>query len=64
LATVSTPVPWGEVERGVEIEDFRLTNVPERVRRLGDLWVAPAGGDRFDLRPLITPAARHIRPHA
>jgi bifunctional non-homologous end joining protein LigD len=37
-ATVSTPVTWREVERGVEIEDFRIDNVPARVRRLGDLW--------------------------
>jgi bifunctional non-homologous end joining protein LigD len=37
-ATVSAPVTWDEVERGVEIEDFRLDNVPARVRRLGDLW--------------------------
>jgi bifunctional non-homologous end joining protein LigD len=38
LATVSTPVTWQEVERGVEIEDFRIDNVPARVRRRGDLW--------------------------
>ena len=37
-ATVSTPVKWSEVERGVSIEDFRVDNVPARVRRLGDLW--------------------------
>ncbi len=37
-ATVSAPVTWDEVERGVEIEDFRLDNMPARVRRLGDLW--------------------------
>ena len=37
-ATVSTPVTWREVERGVEVEAFRLDNVPARVRRLGDLW--------------------------
>jgi bifunctional non-homologous end joining protein LigD len=37
-ATVSTPVTWGEVERGVEVEDFRIDNVPARVRKLGDLW--------------------------
>jgi len=37
-ATVSTPITWREVERGVETEDFRLDNVPARVRRLGDLW--------------------------
>lgn len=38
FAGVSTPVTWKEVERGVEIEDFRLDNVPARIRRLGDLW--------------------------
>jgi bifunctional non-homologous end joining protein LigD len=37
-ATVSTPVKWKELERGVAIEDFRIDNVPARVRRLGDLW--------------------------
>jgi len=37
-ATVSTPVKWQEVERGIEIEDFRIGNVPARLRRLGDLW--------------------------
>ena len=35
---VSTPVSWEEVERGFRIEDFRLENVPARVRKLGDLW--------------------------
>ena len=25
-------------ERGVKIEDFRIDNVPARVKRLGDLW--------------------------
>jgi bifunctional non-homologous end joining protein LigD len=37
-ATVSTPVTWREVERGIEIEDFRIDNVPGRVRKAGDLW--------------------------
>jgi len=37
-ATVSTPVTWQEVERGVRIEDFTMLNVPQRVRKLGDLW--------------------------
>ena len=38
LATVSTPVTWEEIERGFRIEDFRIDNVPERVREIGDLW--------------------------
>lgn len=37
-ATVSTPVKWSELERGVSINDFRMDNVPARLRRLGDLW--------------------------
>ncbi|CAN5824659.1 MAG: hypothetical protein H0T77_04530 [Pyrinomonadaceae bacterium] len=37
-ASVSTPVTWSELERGIKIEDFRIDNVPARIRRLGDLW--------------------------
>jgi bifunctional non-homologous end joining protein LigD len=37
-ASVSTPVTWQEVEAGLAIEEFRIENVPARVRRLGDLW--------------------------
>jgi bifunctional non-homologous end joining protein LigD len=37
-APVSTPVTWKEIQRGIEIDDFRLDNVPARVRKLGDLW--------------------------
>jgi bifunctional non-homologous end joining protein LigD len=47
-ATVSTPVTWGEVERGFEPDAFRLDTVPARVRRLGDLW-----------RPLLTARGRY-----
>lgn len=37
-ASVSTPVRWEEVANGFKIEDFRLDNVPARVRKVGDLW--------------------------
>jgi len=37
-ATVSTPISWKEVERGVRLEDFTIKNVPARVAKLGDLW--------------------------
>jgi bifunctional non-homologous end joining protein LigD len=37
-ATVSAPVSWKEVEREIAIEDFRLENMPARIKRLGDLW--------------------------
>jgi bifunctional non-homologous end joining protein LigD len=38
LATVSTPLEWTEVTRGVRIEDFRLENVRDRIATAGDLW--------------------------
>lgn len=37
-ATVSTPVSWREIERGIGVEEFRLDNVPARIRKVGDLW--------------------------
>ena len=37
-ATVSTPIAWKEVERGIRIEDFTMSNVPARIARHGDLW--------------------------
>ena len=37
-ATVSTPITWQELEKGVRIEDFRMDNVPARVSKFGDLW--------------------------
>jgi bifunctional non-homologous end joining protein LigD len=51
-ACVSTPVEWDEL-RHVTIEDFRIDNVPARVRERGDLW-APLldTRDRFDVRRL------------
>jgi bifunctional non-homologous end joining protein LigD len=38
VASVSTPLEWSEVERGVRIEDFRLDNVRPRISANGDLW--------------------------
>ena len=53
-APVSTPVTWTEVERGIAIEDFRLDNVPTRIRKLGDLWKPLlAARGRFDLERLM-----------
>jgi bifunctional non-homologous end joining protein LigD len=37
-APVSTPVSWAEIAQGIRIDDFRLDNVPARLRKLGDLW--------------------------
>jgi len=49
-ATVSMPVTWAELRRGIRIEDFHIGNAPARLRRRGDLW-APLlrARGRFDL---------------
>lgn len=53
-ATVSTPVTWEEIEAGFVIDDFRMDNVPERVRKLGDLWKPLLGSrGRFALEQLL-----------
>lgn len=46
-ATVSAPVTWNEVERGIAIEDFRLDNMPARIAKVGDLF-----------KPLLTKRGR------
>jgi bifunctional non-homologous end joining protein LigD len=37
-ASVSTPVTWKEVEKGIRIDDFRIDNVRDRIAEVGDLW--------------------------
>jgi bifunctional non-homologous end joining protein LigD len=40
LPTVSAPVTWDEIRGGINIEDFRIDNMPARARELGDLFKA------------------------
>jgi bifunctional non-homologous end joining protein LigD len=53
-ASVSTPVTWAEVAKGIRIEDFTVKNVPARVLKLGDLW-QPMFDERkrFDLGTFV-----------
>jgi len=37
-APVSAPVTWDEVEHGIEIEEFRLDNIKQRLLKVGDLY--------------------------
>jgi bifunctional non-homologous end joining protein LigD len=53
-ASVSTPVTWKEIEKGVRIEDFTVKNVPARVAKLGDLWKPLlAARGRFNLSQYV-----------
>ena len=53
-APVSAPVTWEEVERDVEIADFRMDNIVKRLAKVGDLYkplLSPKG--RFELTALL-----------
>jgi bifunctional non-homologous end joining protein LigD len=57
LATVSAPVTWSEIERGVEIADFDLHNIPARIAEVGDLWKPLlAARGRFRLEKVLDAA--------
>ena len=51
-ASVSTPLGWDELTDDLEPRDFTIHNVPDRLRRLGDLWAA--GMKRPNRLPGIT----------
>jgi bifunctional non-homologous end joining protein LigD len=52
-AGVSTPLTWREVHAGIDARDFTLTTVPERVRRVGDLWARLRESSGADLRAIL-----------
>ena len=37
-ATVSMPLTWPQIVKGVKIDDFTITNVPELLKKKGDAW--------------------------
>jgi bifunctional non-homologous end joining protein LigD len=37
-ATVSMPLTWAQVAKGVKIDDFTITNVPQLLKKKGDAW--------------------------
>ena len=50
-ATVSTPITWKELRAGARIEDFRMDNLRQRIKKVGDLWAAvaaPTGRARLE----------------
>ncbi len=49
LATVSTPVTWEEIEKGIDMKNFRFDNLPGRLKKVGDLWKPVLGKNRVDL---------------
>jgi bifunctional non-homologous end joining protein LigD len=47
-ATVSTPLKWSEVRRGLDPTRFTMQTVPRRIDKVGDLW-KPVLGRGVDL---------------
>jgi len=37
-ATVSMPVTWKQIEKGIRISDFTIENVPALLKKHGDIW--------------------------
>ena len=56
-ATVSTPLDWTELTEDLDLGDFDLKSVPDRVREIGDLW-APAMDTPNSLDKLLSRASR------
>jgi len=61
FAGASTPLTWREVHAGVDRRDFTLTTLPERVRRVGDLWAALRESPGADLTAIFD-RSRRRRP--
>jgi bifunctional non-homologous end joining protein LigD len=62
FAGVSTPLTWEELDEKIAPQDFTLDTVPERFRRVGDLWAPVHAGPRTDLRQVLDRLVRRRSP--
>ena len=51
-ATVSMPLYWDEVKKGLKMRDFNIKNAPERIKTVGDIF-KPVMGKGVDLLKTI-----------
>ena len=51
-ATVSAPLHWEEVKKGLTIQDFNITNMPSRIKETGDLF-KPVLGKGIEMEKAI-----------
>ncbi|HZE83543.1 MAG TPA: DNA ligase D, partial [Puia sp.] len=51
-ATVSAPLHWEEVKKGLSIQDFTIRNMPQRLKSEGDLF-KPVLGKGIDMQKVL-----------
>ena len=51
-ATVSTPLYWEEVKKGLTIQDFNMQNIFDRIQDVGDIF-APVLGKGINLKKIL-----------
>ena len=51
-ATVSTPLHWDEVKKGLKMTDFTIFNAIERINTVGDIF-KPVLGKGIDLKKIV-----------
>jgi bifunctional non-homologous end joining protein LigD len=56
-ATVSTPLAWTEVRRGLDPHRFTIQNMAKRLDKVGDLW-SPVLGPAVDLEKCLSKLAK------
>ena len=56
-ATVSAPLKWAEVRRGLEPSKFTIKSMPKRLEKVGDLW-EPVLGEGIELGKCLEKLAK------
>ena len=51
-ATVSTPLFWEEVKKGLKLKDFNIHNAMARINEQGDIF-QPVIGEGIDLENIV-----------
>lgn len=53
MATVSTPITWEELDEDIQIADFTIDTVPERVKAIADPW-AELMNSKVDIKKALS----------
>lgn len=56
-ATVSTPVHWDEVKKGMSPQDFTIKTVPARLKKVGEIY-SPVLGKGFNIKKWLDKVAQ------